>query len=136
MDGFWGMCKAIGQAVMQIDKLKETSPMRTTKTLPPDVFLSGQPMTYERFEEIMQGCAGRGMRNGERGERGDKSMQIDRLKHILADLDALQALDIDYAKVFSTMQKQGLRRGETWRGRLVRWIEQMEGQAAAEGQGS
>lgn len=63
-------------------------------------------------------------------------MQIDRLKHILADLDALQALDIDYAKVFSTMQKQGLRRGETWRGRLVRWIEQMEGQAAAEGQGS
>ena len=49
------------------------------------------------------------------------------LSHKLAALDALDAAnscDKRYAEVFSTFVKVPLKRNETWRMRLVRWIEQ------------
>jgi hypothetical protein len=42
-----------------------------------------------------------------------------RFATILAELDADRAPDIEYRSAFSTGAKIALRKGETWRGRLL-----------------
>lgn len=41
---------------------------------------------------------------------------------ILAELDKQNAPDIEYSKAFSTYSKTPLKKGETWRQRLVNWV--------------
>ena len=48
---------------------------------------------------------------------------------ILAELDARGAPDAEYRSAFSTGSKEPLKRGETWRDRLVSWVTQEEGKA-------
>ena len=48
------------------------------------------------------------------------------LTKALAELDARRAPDAEYREMFSTGSKQRLRRGETWRNRLVAWQAQAE----------
>ena len=45
------------------------------------------------------------------------------LKFIVAELDALNAPDESYRERFSTFVKKPLRKGETWRDRLVAWAD-------------
>jgi len=45
------------------------------------------------------------------------------LKAIVAELDALNAPDESYRARFSTFVKKPLRKGETWRDRLIAWSE-------------
>ena len=49
-----------------------------------------------------------------------------REEEILLELDQAQAPDQADRVAFSTFAKQALRKGETWRGRLIRWIEQQK----------
>ena len=48
---------------------------------------------------------------------------------ILADRDARGAPDAEYKAAFSTGAREPLKRGETWRDRLVNWVTQVEGKA-------
>ena len=43
------------------------------------------------------------------------------LELIIAELDSANAPDSEYQKRFSTFVKKPLRKGETWRGRLINW---------------
>lgn len=57
-----------------------------------------------------------------------------RAASILTELDGRNAPDIDYKVAFSTGAKASLKRGETWRGRLVEWVNQEhEAMAALQG---
>jgi hypothetical protein len=46
---------------------------------------------------------------------------------MLAELDAVGAPDGDYRAAFSSGSKDRLRPGETWRSRLVSWVERESG---------
>lgn len=43
------------------------------------------------------------------------------LESIITELDAVNAPDSEYQKRFSTFVKKPLRKGETWRSRLINW---------------
>jgi len=43
------------------------------------------------------------------------------LELIIAELDSANAPDSEYQKRFSTFVKKPLRKGETWRSRLINW---------------
>ena len=56
------------------------------------------------------------------------------LREKLASLDNANVSDLTYRSCFSSRAKEGLRRNETWRGRLIKWINQVE-QREREGTG-
>ena len=43
------------------------------------------------------------------------------LELIITELDSVNAPDSEYKKRFSTFVKKPLRKGETWRSRLINW---------------
>lgn len=55
------------------------------------------------------------------------------LKAKLQELDNRFSDDIAYRSAFSTVAKRGLSRNETWRGRLVKWIRDVEQREQKEG---
>jgi hypothetical protein len=55
--------------------------------------------------------------------KGNAMSLSQELKAIVAELDALNAPDESYRARFSTFVKKPLRKGETWRDRLIAWSE-------------
>ncbi len=56
------------------------------------------------------------------GGFGPRSSPASRPELILQEFDARKAPDIDYRSAFSTGSKSSLRRGQTWRSRLLEWV--------------
>ena len=95
----------------------------------------GRPGVAESPEEREKSKFGRAVRllKAARDKRTSQAQPASRAAAIFADLDARGAEDTEYRAGFSTGSKTPLRKGQTWRGRLVAHIEKERGFAAAGG---
>ncbi|MGB0065262.1 MAG: replication initiation protein [Terracidiphilus sp.] len=134
----------INAAALEINGLSdctvEISLVRSNKISPiTAVTLSwwrkGGPALQRVLEEREKSKFGRAVRllKAARDKRTSQAQPASRAAAILAELDARGAEDTEYRAGFSTGSKTPLRKGQTWRGRLVAHIEKERAFAAAGG---